>query len=83
MRRVTHERYISQSQRANCDLVRRYVGLNLSQHAIHEVGRLCYPSLPNCILLHYFSHSDLDSRELRIGSYYVVLLFILRLACHC
>ena len=32
MRRVTHERYISQSQRANCDLARRYVGLNLSQH---------------------------------------------------
>lgn len=44
---------------------------------MHEVGRLCYPSLPNCILLHYFSHSDLDSRELRIGSYYVVLLFII------
>jgi len=30
MRRVTHERYISQSQRANCDLARRYVELNLS-----------------------------------------------------
>ena len=26
------ERYISQSQRANCDLARRYVGLNLSRH---------------------------------------------------
>ena len=32
MRRVTHERYISQSQWVNCDLARRYVGLNLSQH---------------------------------------------------
>jgi len=31
MRRVTHERYISQSQWVNCDLGRRYVGLNLSQ----------------------------------------------------
>ena len=30
--RVTHERYISQSQWVNCDLARRYVGLNLSQH---------------------------------------------------
>jgi len=28
---MSHERYISQSQRANCDLARRYVGLNLSQ----------------------------------------------------
>jgi len=34
MRRVTHERYISQSQRANCDLARRYVGLNLSQQGL-------------------------------------------------
>ena len=40
MRRVTHERYISQSQRANCDLARRYVGLNLSQHADVEVTTL-------------------------------------------
>ena len=31
MRRVTHERYISQSQKVNCDLARRYVGLNLPQ----------------------------------------------------
>ena len=38
MRRVTHERYIS--QRANCDLARRYVGLNLSQHADVEVTTL-------------------------------------------
>ena len=34
MRRVTHERYISQSQWVNCDLARRYVGLNLSQQYI-------------------------------------------------
>ena len=32
MRRVTHERCISQSQRVNCDLARRYVGLGLSHH---------------------------------------------------
>ena len=32
MRRVTHEKYISQSQWVNCDLARRYVGLKLSQH---------------------------------------------------
>ena len=34
MRRVTHERYVSQSQWVNCDLARRYVGLNLSQQTI-------------------------------------------------
>ena len=34
MRRVTHERYISQSQWVNCDLARRYVGLNLSQQTV-------------------------------------------------
>ena len=39
MRRVAHddERYISESMRVNCDLTRRYVGLNLSH--IKDGGR--------------------------------------------
>jgi len=31
-----HEIYISQSQWVNCDLARRYVGLNLSQQGIYK-----------------------------------------------
>ena len=36
MRRVADvdERYISESMRVNCDLARRYVGLNLSQQIL-------------------------------------------------
>ena len=53
MRRVTHERYISQSQRANCDLARRYVGLNLSQ----QVVCLLIVS-PDACSLHGSPHQD-------------------------
>ena len=41
MRRVAHERYISQSQKVNCDLARRYVGLNLSQQYYIIYVRAC------------------------------------------
>jgi len=51
MRRVTHERYISQSQWVNCDLARRYVGLNLSQQYIIMSRRTHYCAASQCTRL--------------------------------